>query len=116
MLYRVGTKKELSASSCKLPRRVMTEVFQGIAILDCEYGAERDSLFVGGFSLIAEDREDVTAIKNYVDYDTHPCEWATKIGITGYISALFIMNNDFSIMVYMPEEIAPESIRKELEE
>ena len=115
MLYRVGTKKELSSSGCKLPKRVMTEVFQGIVILDTEYGPERDSLFVGGFSLIAEESEDVTAIKNYVDYDVHPPEWVTKISWTGYISALYIMNNDFSIMLYMPQEIAPESILRELE-
>ena len=116
MLYRVGTKKELHTSGCKLPERVYTEVFQGLVVLDAEYGTERDSLFVGGFSLIAEESKDVAAIKNYVDYDEHPPEWVTRISKTGYISALYIMNNDFSIMLYMPESIAPKSILCELED
>lgn len=116
MLYRVGTKKELSTIGSKLPNRVFTEVFRGIVVLDAEYGADRDSLQVGGFSLIAENSEDVSQIKNYVDYDRHPPEWATKISNTGYTSALFIMNNDFSIMVYLPEALAPDAIKKELED
>ena len=116
MLYRVGTKKELSTLPCVLPEKVYAELLRGLAILDAEYGAERDSLLIGGFSLIAENREDVSQIKNYVDYDRHPPEWVTKISTTGYLSALFIMNNDFSIMVYLPVTIAPEAIKKELEE
>ena len=116
MLYRVGTKKELCTSGCELPERVYTEVFQGLVVLDAEYGTERDSLFVGGFSLIAEERADVSAIKNYVDYDEHPPEWVTRISKTGYISALYIMNNSFSIVLYMPESIAPKSIISELED
>ena len=116
MLYRVGTKKELCTSGCELPERVYTEVFQGLVVLDAEYGTERDSLFVGGYSLIAEEYQDVAAAKNYVDYDRHPPEWVTRISTTGYISALYIMNNDFSIVLYMPESIAPKSILSELEE
>ena len=63
---------------------------------------------------IAENREDVSQIKNYVDYDRNPPEWGTKISTTGYLSALFIMNNDFSIMIYLPEAIAPEAIKKRI--
>lgn len=116
MLYRIGTKKELSSSDLKLPSRVFTEVFQGIAILDCEYGEDRNCLESGGFSLIAEASNDIFAIKNYIDYEKHPCEWTTKIGNTGYISSLFVINNDLSIIVYMPQEIAPPSLLSELEE
>ena len=116
MLYRIGTKKELSSSDLKLPTRVLTEVFQGISVLDCEYGEDRNSLESGGFSLIAEAPDDIPAIKNYVDYEKHPCEWTTKIGNTGYISSLFVINNDFSIIVYMPQEIAPQALLTELED
>lgn len=116
MLYRVGTKKELSPLLCDLPEKVYAELLRGLAILDAEYGDDRDSLLIGGFSLIAENREDVSQIKTYVDYDRHPPEWVTKISTTGYLSALFIMNNDFSIMVYLPEAICPEVIKRELEE
>lgn len=116
MLYRIGTTKEIPMLPCKLPEQVITEIFQGLIVLDAEYGENRNYLESGGYSLIAEVSEDILQFKEIIDYDTHPCEWATKIGYTGYASALFILNNDFSIMVYLPIAIAPETIIKELED
>ena len=69
----------------------------------------------GGYSLIAETSEDIQELTTAVDVIHRPPEWATWIDTTGYISALYILNNDFSIMVYMKSEIMPEIIRKELE-
>lgn len=116
MLCRIGTTKEIPTLPCQLPDKVRTELLQGLVVLDCEYGLDRDCLSSGGYSLIAEISEDIPKLKEIIDYDTHPCEWATQIGNTGYISALFILNNDFSIMVYMPRSIAPEAIINELED
>ena len=66
---------------------------------------------------IAETIEDVLQFKEIVDYDTHPCEWATKIGKdTGYVSALYLLNDDFVVVLYLPQSIAPEAILKDLEE
>ena len=116
MLHLIGTRKELSTSSLVLPSRVRTELFVGLSVLDCEYGDDRNYLETGGFSLVAENPGDIPAIKNYVDYEKHPCEWTTKISNTGYISSLFVMNNDFSIMVYMPQVIAPQVLLNEMED
>ena len=58
----------------------------------------------------------IPKLKEIIDYDVHPCEWATKIGITGYVSALFILNDNFSIMAYLPEAITPTAILAELED
>ena len=46
----------------------------------------------------------------------HAPEWATRIGRTGFASSLYIMNDDFSIMVYLPQEIAAVPIKLELED
>lgn len=116
MLYRVGTRKELPILACVLPERVYAELLRGLVILDSEYGEDRDSLLIGGFSLIAENCRDIPLIKNHVDYDCHPPEWVTKISNTGYASALFVMNDDFSIMVYLPISILPTTLLKELED
>lgn len=116
MLHVLGTVKELSSRSYNLPNRVLTEVFQGLMILDVEYEPTRDYLQVGGYSLVAENLDDVQLIKNHVDYDRHPPEWVTKISNTGYASMLFVMNDDFSIMVYMPISILPTKLLKELED
>ena len=86
-------------------------------MLDAEYGEGRNYYVVGGYSIIAETREDVLQFKEIIDYDAHPCEWATKLGKdTGYVSALYLLNDDFVIVVYLPQAIAPEAILKDLEE
>ncbi len=117
MLCRIGTERELSILANKLPERVQTEVLLGIVILDAEYGADRDYLLEGGYSLIVESAADILSLKEIINFDTHPCEWATRIGKdTGYLSALYLLNNDFSIMVYMPTAIAPDTILRDLED
>ena len=115
MLYRIGTTKEISMLPCSLPENVLTEIFQGLVVLDAEYGEVRNYLESGGYTLVAEVSKDIPLLKEIINYDTHPCEWATRIGNTGFASALFILNNDFSIMVYLPIAIPPQSIIKELE-
>ena len=116
LLYRVGFTRELVSLPLELPESLRQEIFMGLVVLDCEYGEDRDYLESGGYSVIAETVEDVQALKGIVDYDVHPPEWATRIGNTGYASALFIMNDDFSLMVYLPEAVAPKAIKEELEE
>ncbi len=117
MLYRIGTEREFPILTSKLSERVLTEILRGIVILDAEYGADRNYLLEGGYSLIVESTEDISQLKEIINYDTHPCEWATRIGRdTGYLSALYLLNDDFSIMVYMPIAIAPDTILKDLED
>ncbi len=116
MLYMVGTLCETDKLESKLPDSVFTELVRGIAILDCEYGEGRNYQEYGGYSLIAETAEDVQEVKKYVDYESHSCEWVTSIGKdSGYLSALFIMNNDFSIMLYLPSAVAPNVLLEEVE-
>lgn len=115
MLYRVGTEAEISSLSGQIPERVMVEVLQGVIVLDAEYGANRDYLTTGGYSLIADTAEDaglaiVSIGKN------HPCEWVTRIGTSGWVSVLYVINNDFSIMLYAPESTMPIAILQELED
>lgn len=117
MLYRVGTMRELPMLKNSLPEQVYEEVARGIAILDREYGADRDYLQTGGYYLIAETSEDVAHIKNVINYDSHPFEWADRTGENGsYISVVYILNDDFSITLYIPTAIAPITIIKDMEE
>ena len=113
MLHRIGHKKDVYSCGSTFPRRALQEVYTGLMILDEEYGYDRNWELEGGYSILAETAEDVAAIKQYVDFDKRPPEWVTSISYTKIISALFIMNNDFSIMVYMPREIAPQTLLDE---
>ena len=115
MLYTIGTTAEIPTLPSHLPEKLVTEIFQGLVILDCEYESSRNYLEIGGYSAIMETTQDISNFKP-IDLNTRQPEWATFIGNTGYISALYILNNDFSIMVYMPAHIMPNIIRKELEE
>ena len=117
MLYRIGTARDLPKVANRLPERVYTEIAQGIYILDAEYGADRDPVQSGGYSLMIEDAEDLALFKEIVDYEVHPAEWVTTIGKkTGYLSALYLLNNDYAIMAYMPIEIAPATILDDMED
>ena len=113
MLYRIGNEQEYAVLEDKLPKRVLSEILRGIVILTSEYGTDGE----GGYTLVAETTEDIAKLKEIIDYYTHPCEWATRIGRdTRYLSALYLLNNDFAIMVYMPVNIAPTAILTDLED
>ena len=116
MLYRIGSEKELAPMKAKLPKQVYEDLCTGVIVLDSEYGADRDYLQEGGYSVVIETADDLAEVKAIVDYERHPAEWVVKESRNcGYLCALYIMNNDFSIMLYMPIAIAADAILKDLE-
>ena len=117
LLYRIGTMGELSKAELPLPHPVLADLTRTTTTLDREYGAARNYLTTGGHSLIVEEEHDIPYLKQIINYDSHPCEWANKVAEgSGYLSALYLLNNDFSITVYMPIAIAPNAIKSELED
>lgn len=114
MLYTIGTEKELSQIEDKLPSDVFKALFKSTVLLGYAYGPNRSYRESGGYSLIAETADDVEAMRNAVDFTTHPCEWADRIG--KYLSALFLLNDDFSVVLFIPLAVAPEILLQELEE
>lgn len=115
MLYRIGTEKEITEEMIsKLPKEVMRELLHSTFILDYEYGTQRDYLSRGGYTLIAETKEDVDEIRRVICFEDHPCEWAVKAA--DYVSALYLLNDDYSIVVLIPISIAPEVLLKDMEE
>lgn len=111
----LGTTKECAALYGQLPQRVADEVLRGIAVLDSEHEPERNYLEVGGFSLIADTVEDLRKARDLFDDRWHYCEWATRLGDSGYVSALYLLNNEFSVMLYTKESLANEDILENLE-
>ena len=114
MLYRIGTLAELVSVADIFHPSILQELKVYIDVLDREYGSGSDYLECGGYALLAQTVDDMLAIKEVVDYDVHPCEWATRLGSgTGYVSALYLMNNEYSILVFMPESLAPDDVISE---
>lgn len=114
MLYKIGTMAQLATLPCQLPEPAYTELVRSVAVLDAEYGEGRDWLTDGGCCVIVETADDLPALKQSIDYDLHPCEWATKQG--EYLTALYIISNDYAIMVFMPIAAAPKAILEDLED
>ena len=116
MLYRIGTQKEIPSICSKLPECAIAELCRCTTTLDIEYGAERNYLEAGGYTLILEETKDLKELRKIINYDTHPCEWANRIGEAGeFISALYLLNDDFSVVVLLPTVIAPNAILNDLE-
>lgn len=116
MLYYIGTTKEVSILEGQLPNQLVSEICRGVVVLDAEYGEERDYFRDGGYSLIVETAEDLQQASERFAPNRHLCEWATKIGNTGYASALYILNNEFTVMLYLPLSIANNDILENLED
>ena len=115
MLYRIGTVKEMRPLYDKFHEDVIAQLYHCTKVLDDIYGEERNYLQSGGYSLIAETIDDLSGIREIIDFDTHPCEWADRLD-GDFLSALYLMNDDYSIVVFMPMAIAPPTLLKELED
>ena len=117
MLRKFGHVNETDSMKGKLPERVFTELVRDVAILDCEYGEYRDYMEVGGYNVLLEVPEDVEALRKIVNFDQHPCEWTTTVGKdSGYLASLFVLNDDYCILAFMPASIAPQAILEGLDD
>lgn len=110
MIIKIGTLTEVYNYMSVLPDAVINELIIGSSVLDSEYGEFRDYFESGGYSVIAQTESDLHELKSVIDYEHRCCEWTTRLGNSHYVSALYIFNNDFSIMLFMPEDIAPQII------
>lgn len=113
MYYKIQNTKEAWRLSGIVPEAVLSELVRGAAVLSAEYGDNGS----GGYAIVAETKADLETIAMHLfDYRNAVCEWATSIDDSGYISVLYLLNNDYSIMLYMPKAITPKSILQELED
>lgn len=117
MLHIIETKERLSTVAKAVPSAIHTELLALVMRLDAEYGADRDPLDEGGYAIVITDADDLAALRSIIDIDNHPCEWAQRTGKDdSFCYALYLLNDDFSITVYMPVDIAPNTILQDLED
>lgn len=117
MFHIIETKEKLSAMKKAIPSAIHTELLALVMRLDAEYGADRDPLDEGGYAIVITDADDLVALRSIIDIDNHPCEWAQRTGKDGaFCYALYLLNDDFGITVYMPTVIAPQTILSDLED
>lgn len=112
----LGTTRECAALNGYLPQQAIGEILRGVAVLESEFGEERNYFESGGYSLIADTEEDLSKAREIFDDRLHYCEWATKIGDTGFCSALYLLSNECSVMLYIPISLANKDILENMED
>ena len=103
----LSTTKECTALYGYLPDSVYGELFRGLAVLEVED--------IEGYSLLADSKADLELARQVFDDRNHKCEWATKISQSNYCSALYLLTNESSVMLYMPISLANNDILENLE-
>lgn len=117
MVYKIGTVDEVNVLPTTFPKSLCLEIFDFITELDANYGKDRNYLKSGGYCLLITDYSDLAYIENILSYDTHLCEWTTRVKGTGnYLCSLFVYCDNFSIILFIPAKIAPENILNLLED
>ena len=111
-MHVIKTTTEAWQVAGEVPEEVLTELVRGAAVLEAEYGDGG----AGGYAIVIQSSADLEEAKDLLDYSTMICEWATRLGDSGYLSALYILDNEFSVVLYMPISLAPDNILLELEE
>ena len=109
MLHIIGTMKEAHLLQNNLHKDVFAKLCEHISTLEQYYGADRNYWEEGGYVLLAETNEDLQQAKEYIDFTQHPYEWADLISKeSGYISVLYLANNEYTITLFLPQNIAPD--------
>lgn len=115
MFYRIGTGREIGALYGRFRPAMIAHLKHCIGVLDEAYGADRDYLQSGGYAVIAETADDIPYMREILDLDKHPCEWVKHLdGV--FVSALYLLNDDFAVVAYLPLELTPAALQKELED
>lgn len=117
-LIKAGTVKELSQFEGKIDHDVYGVALRIVTMLDETYGADRDvDNGDGGFVVIVENVHDMSFIaQRYVKLDDnrHEAVDVVKCEAGVYINAFFLCNNEFGINIFMPLDIAPQVLLKDV--
>ena len=117
-MIKAGTVKELSKFEGAIDPDVYRVALRIVTVLNDVYGADRKvDNSDGGFVLIVENIQDIADIgKRYValDANRHEAVDVVKCENRPYINALFLANNETSINVFMPMDIAPHALLRDL--
>ena len=115
MLWRIGKAEDALALDGVVPDDVHDDIVYGAEILDSEYGKERNYLVDGGYALIAETSEDVAMALKIVG-ESRLCEWVIRLGASGWTNTLYLLGDDYAIVLYAPVSALPTTLLNQIEE
>ena len=118
MLYKFGTKKEIEEIKGKIPDVLYQTALNIVKALDENYGADRGEDEDGGFVLVLENVQDIKEAADWhirLDKGNHEHVNLVKCEDGDYINALFLMNNEFGVNVFLAKDIALKILLDDLE-
>ena len=115
LIYRVGTCRELSRVATQLPEEIVTAAAGYLRVLDAAYGPVRNWSSVGGYVAIAETCEEGLRLQEELDTAHRVCEWVQPVG-NRFLAALYLLGDDYSIVMMLPMEAAPMELKNMMEE
>jgi len=116
MIYKIGNIGDVKIFPY-LPRR-MCRMISGLASLLTElYGEDRDvDNSDGGYILYATPGTTGDELKAYFDYSTHTMESISVEPDFPILTAMYVLNNEYTVVIVMWTDDAPDEIRKEMED
>ena len=114
MLQKIGTVAQVKTIKEKLHPDLYQAVVHDLHLLDSAYGADRDYFTLGGYSIVIDSESDLKEVKSIIDFGTHFPEEVLLFSSCNYLAALFVMNDDFSIMVWLPVSLTPKNFLDEI--
>lgn len=112
-MKKIAHVREAALLTNTLPQEVVRAVTQIAAVLDNEYGADRNAdADLGGYVLLLESREELEQLQDiHIDVETAVPEYVDKIEVQGgepYTHTLLLLGSDFTVSLVMPLAHTPE--------
>ena len=113
MVYKIGNVSDLESIAIT-DANAYALLSQYARLLSYEYGENRDvETDDGGYMLYATPSTNSEDIKAYFDYTKHVVESADRFG--SLVVAMWIIHNEFVVLIVMSEDDAPIEIIKEID-
>ena len=113
MVYKIGNISDLESIAIT-DANAYALLSQYARLLSYEYGEDRNvDTDDGGYVLYAAPGSSSEDIKAYFDYTKHVVESADRFG--SLVVAMWIIHNEFVVLIVMSEDDAPIEIIKEID-
>lgn len=106
MLTKFGHMSEVREATLDIPKDAYNSLVECVQVLDNEYGANRNvDEDDGGYVVLLKVEGDIAELRTFFPVDTCLPEWV-NLSRSGYTTTLYMMNNDYSVVLIMPESLA----------
>ena len=114
MVYKIGNLSDLATIPIT-SSKTFELVYHYARVLTCEYGEDRNvDADDGGYVLYVPPGTSKEEIKACFDYTKHMVESVEQFG--SLCAAMYILNNEYAVVIVMSMADVPQEIKKEMEE